>query len=54
MRPCDESVFEFMEVQERADEKEERDPLGRWEGHGLFVGTFASHRHRTRSVRQIH
>jgi hypothetical protein len=28
--------------EERADGKEEREPLGRWEGHGLFVGTFAS------------
>jgi len=39
---------------ENADGKEKRDPLGRWEGHGLFVGNFASQAHRTRSVRQIH
>jgi hypothetical protein len=47
MRPCDESVFEFMEMRRESRwEGRERAPLGRWEGHGLFVGTFASQTHK--------
>jgi hypothetical protein len=55
MRLCDESVFEFMEMRRESRwEGRGRTVLGRWEGHGLFVGTFVSQTHRTRSVRQIH
>jgi hypothetical protein len=55
VRPCDESLFEFMEMRRESRwEGRERTPLGRWEGHGLFVGTFASQTYNARSVRQIH
>jgi hypothetical protein len=48
-------VFEFMEMRRESRwEGRERTLLERWEGHGLFVGTFANQTHRTRSVRQIH
>jgi hypothetical protein len=54
MRPCDESVFEFMEMRRESRWEGRETPLGRWEGHELFAGTFASQIHRTRGVRQIH
>jgi hypothetical protein len=38
MRPCGESVFEFMEMRRERRWEGKRDPLGRWERHGLDKG----------------
>ena len=41
-----------MEMRKREQMRRERDLLDKWEGHRLFVGTFARQTHRIRSVRQ--